>query len=137
VRLISFLFLATLAHAADIGVVGGGGLSIGDDQDLAGHYALGVSARIDRFQFDYLKAGPHFVTGSYVFSGGTPRARPFFQLGAGVAAGHGDSSFAAVFAAGATIDLRRNLFLRPQVRLYGHVGPTVTIVPLVAVGWRL
>jgi hypothetical protein len=82
------------------------------------------------------EAGPHFVTGSYVFAGQTGRTRPFFQVGAGYAAARSDGSIAIVFAAGATFDIRRNLFVRPEVRLYGHVGPTITIVPLVAFGWR-
>jgi hypothetical protein len=130
------LLAAAVAQPADIGIVAGGGLSMGDDQNRAGHYAAGVAAGLSRFQLDYLRAGPHFVTGSYRFGPATGRARPFLQLGAGGAFGRGDSSLAVVIGAGATIDLRRSLFIRPEVRLYGHVGPTLTVVPLVAFGWR-
>ena len=109
---------------------------MGDDQDTKGHWALGVSARVRRFGFDYLKAGPHFVTGSYVVGGQTGRTRPFFQAGAGLATSNGNTDFAAILGAGVTIDFRRSLFIRPQVRLYFHGGPTVTVAPLVAFGWR-
>lgn len=134
-RLLILLLLASFAYAGDVSANLGGGFSAGDDQDSKGHVAAGLSVRFSRFQFDYLKAGPHVITGSYVISGQTGRARPFFQIGGGWAQ-NGDSSLAIVFGAGATIDVRRSFFVRPQVRLYGHVGPTLTVVPMVGFGWR-
>ena len=95
----------------------------------------------------------HFVTGSYVIQGSVGRSRPFFQAGAGIVHSsyrgyiqgslnektpfeERETGIVVLFGAGATIDLGRSLFIRPQVRLYGHVGPTLTVLPGVAFGWR-
>lgn len=115
-----------------------------------------------RVQFDYLFNHPytsgsenrHFMTGSYLIQARAGRTRPFFQIGAGVVVRtfqpffvgapefarrielSGDTSFAVVLGGGATVDIARSLFIRPQLRLYGHVGPTLTVLPSVALGYR-
>jgi hypothetical protein len=118
-----------------------------------------------RFQFDYLLNSPHggngfvipanrhFLTASYVVQGRTGRTRSFFQLGAGIVyrpkegfrqpetnqvlyLGQSQTSFAAVLGGGATIDLGKSLFLRPQLRLYADAGLAATILPNIGLGWR-
>jgi len=167
---LSALILPGLAQQADVSVVGGGGVSSGEDQDSFGITAVGASFGLPyssrhRVQFDYLfnnqhggsafnlPANRHFITASYVVQGKAGRTRPFFQAGAGIVQwnvegyrqvgtnkvlylSESDTSFAAVFGGGATIDLGKSLFIRPQVRLYGNVGLTITVIPSVAFGWR-
>jgi len=159
------LIFPAFAQRADLSVVGGGGVSGGEDKETFGVTAVGASFGIPyssrhRFQFDYLfnnlhggsafnlPANRHFITASYVVQGKAGRTRPFFQIGAGVVhwtvegttkvlyLSESDTSFAAVFGGGATIDLGKSLFFRPQVRLYGNVGLTITIIPSVGFGWR-
>jgi hypothetical protein len=115
-----------------------------------------------RVQFDYLFNHPHtsgsenrhFITGSYLIQGQTGRARPFFQIGAGAVVqtydvffvgapgfsrrieAANDTSFAVVIGGGATVEMGRSFFIRPEVRVYGHVGPTLTVLPSVAFGYR-
>lgn len=155
-----------LPQVADLSVVGGGGFAAGEEQSTVGVSAIGASFGVPyssrhRFQFDYLFNNAHvsdfdrrhFVTGSYVIQGSAGRTRPFFQIGAGIVHrsfqgyqtvgetktlwfDERDTSFAAVFGGGATIDLTKSLFIRPQVRLYGHAGPTFTVLPSVGFGWR-
>jgi hypothetical protein len=160
------LVCPALAQRADVSVVGGGGFVGGEEQDRHGVSAVGATMGFPysgrhRLQFDYLfnhvhvddSASRHFVTGSYVIQGAAGRARPLFQIGAGIVrdsfrgyqvvgtnktlwfAGT-DTSFAALFGGGATINLGKSLFVRPQVRLYAHAGPTLTILPSVALGYR-
>lgn len=143
--LIAILLTQVSVGAQDISLIGGGGFAAGEDSRTRAVSAIGVSAgapflSTHRVQFDYLFQGPaehrHFVTGSYVLQGKSGRSRPYFQVGAGVVSAEQDTSLAVVFGAGVTIDLWKSLFVRPQVRLYGHVGPTLTILPGVAFGWR-
>ncbi len=158
VQLITAIVLAVpaLAQTADLSVVGGGGFSAGEEQDTHAVSAVGLSfgypySGRHRIQFDYLFnnvhgsiENRHFATGSYVMQGTRGRTRPFFQIGAGVVrrtfstplGWANDTSFAAVFGGGATISVWESLFIRPQVRVYGHVGPTLTVLPSVAVGYR-
>ncbi len=149
------LALPAVARQADLSIVGGGGSSAGDDQDTHGVSAVGLSFGFPysgrhRIQFDYLfnnvhargDENCHFATGSYVVQGTRGRTRPFIQIGAGVVRPTSSTyewsgtSFAVIFGGGATIGLWKSLFIRPQVRLYGHVGPTLTVLPSVAVGYR-
>ncbi len=160
------LAVPALAQRVDLSIVGGGGIAAGEEQETHGVSAVGATIGFPysgrhRFQFDYLfnnayvgdSAKRHFITGSYVIQGAVGRTRPFFQIGAGIVNqtfqgyrvvgttkilwfDESDTSFAAVFGGGATIDLSRSLFVRPQVRLYGHVGPTLTVLPIVGFGWR-
>ncbi len=114
------------------------------------------------FQFDYLFGdfkdrifNRHFLTGSYVLQG-RGRVSPMLQVGAGAVITSFDArvvrvppgaprpagisttetDFTLLVGAGFTIDASPRLFLRPQVRLYAYAGPTVTLVPSLAVGWR-
>lgn len=150
------LALPAVAQTADLSIVGGGGFSAGEEQDTHAVSAVGLSfgypySGRHRIQFDYLFnnvhgsiENRHFATGSYVMQANRGRTRPFFQIGAGVVrrtfstpfGWANDTSFAAVFGGGATISMWESLFIRPQVRLYGHVGPTLTVLPSVAVGYR-
>ncbi len=157
---------ALLAQSADVSVVGGGGVAGGEDQDTQGVLAVGASVGLPhatrhRFQFDYLFnhvqngfEDRHFVTLSYVVQGTAGRTRPFFQIGAGVVfrtvgsflVGSppsqrlidppNENSFAVLFGGGTTIDMSQRFFIRPEVRLYGHVGPTLSVLPAIGVGWR-
>ncbi|MGE5568067.1 MAG: hypothetical protein ACM3S5_03425 [Rhodospirillales bacterium] len=158
IQLLAFLVLAlpAVAQQADLSIVGGGGFSAGDDQDTHGVSAVGLSfgfpySGSHRIQLDYLFNNVHgaiedrhFATASYVLQGARGRTRPFFQIGAGVVrrtfrAGPlraNDTSFAAVFGGGATISVWESVFIRPQIRIYGHVGPTLTVLPAVSVGYR-
>lgn len=150
----------------DVGAVVGAGYSTGDDQDSAGVTAVGVSVGWPhsfrhRLQADYLlqnvrldlSSRRHYFTGSYVLQLSPGRLRPFFQFGAGIVSrtfstrsflppdsvferSESESGFAVLFGAGATVDIGRPLFLRPQVRLYGHAGPTMTLLPALEVGFR-
>ncbi len=150
----------------DVGAVVGAGYSTGDDQDSAGVTAVGVSVGWPhsfrhRLQADYLfqnvrldpSSRRHYVTGSYVLQLFPGRLRPFFQFGAGMVSrtfstrsflppdsiferSESDFGFAVLFAAGATVDVGRSLFLRPQVRVYGHAGPTMILLPALEVGLR-
>jgi hypothetical protein len=153
------------AQRADVSVIGGGGFAGGEEQDTHGVSAAGATVGFPysgrhRAQFDYLFNHPHtggsenrhFITASYVIQGSKGRTRPFVQMGAGVVVqtfapffvgpfgrrieSSSDTSFAVVFGGGATVDIGRSFFIRPQVRLYGHVGPTLTVLPSVAFGWR-
>jgi hypothetical protein len=153
------------AQRVDVAVVGGGGFAGGDDQDTNAVSAVGATigfpyAGRHRVQFDYMfnhhhmsgSQNRHFITGSYAVQGSMGRTRPFFQIGAGMVVQTfdpffvgplgrridppNDTSFAVVFGGGATIGLGRSFFIRPQVRLYGHVGPTLTLLPSVGFGWR-
>lgn len=151
---------------ADFAVSGGGGGSFGDDQRSVGVTAFGVSlggphVSKHRVQFDYSIHNAHFssierrqfFTASYVIQAQTGKTRPFFQAGGGIVHRRDevqvfippdaittrtetDTSFAAVFGGGATIDIGKSFFIRPEVRVYGHVGPTLTVLPTISVGWR-
>jgi hypothetical protein len=115
-----------------VAAVGGGGVSFGEDQNAAAA-AAGFSVAVGgRISFDYLYTGRHFLTASYVLQSRVGRARPFFEVGAGVM----NDSLAVLFGAGATVSLRERWFIRPHVRLYGHVGPTLTVLPSLAAGYR-
>lgn len=157
------------AQATDVAVVGGVGVSGGEEQDSTAITAVGASwgipvATHHRFQADYLfhrvsssLENRHFVTASYVRQGTGPRTRPFFQVGAGIitqtfgAFGRlpspltpqfsgvqipSDTSFALVLGTGVSITLPHQLYVRPELRLYAHVGPTLTLLPAVAFGYR-
>lgn len=158
--------IPALAQRADVSVVGGGGFAGGEEQDRHGVSAVGATIGFPytgrhRIQFDYLfnkayvgdSARRHFMTGSYVIQGAAGRTRPFFQIGAGIVhrtfrgyrvvgttktlwLDEKDTSLAVLFGGGATIDVGKSFFIRPQVRLYGHVGPTLTVLPSVGFGWR-
>lgn len=160
------LVIPALAQRADVSVVGGGGFAGGEEQDTHGVSAVGATLGFPytgrhRVQFDYLfnnaylndSAKRHFIIGSYVIQGSVGRTRPFLQIGAGIAHrtfqgyrvvgatktlwfDEKDTSFAVLFGGGATIDVGKSFFIRPQVRLYGHVGPTLTLLPSVGFGWR-
>jgi hypothetical protein len=150
------LAFPAVAQQADLSIVGGGGLTAGDDQNTDAAAAVGVSfgfpyAGRHRIQFDYLFTdindnieNRHFVTGSYVMQANRGRTRPFFQIGAGVVRRTysspfgfaNETNFAGVFGGGATIYLQESLFLRPQVRVYAHVGPTLTVLPSIGLGYR-
>jgi hypothetical protein len=169
-RDIKFIFLlfalVVQALAQDISVAGAGGYATGEESRTRAVSAAGVSAGLPfasrhRIQFDYMfnnvpgaPENRHFVTGSYVVQGKKGRARPFFQVGAGVVQRHvqgyftdaasnstiwvddRETSFAVLLGAGVTVEVWRSLFIRPQLRVYGHVGPTLTLLPGVAVGWH-
>jgi hypothetical protein len=74
----------------------------------------------------------------------------FFQVGAGVAIdkvdravfnippgrSSADAQFALVFGAGLSIDVGKNAFVRPELRSYWFVGPTVVLLPALSMGWR-
>jgi len=160
------LALPALAQRTDLSVVVGGGIAGGEEQDTHGVLSVGASLGFPytgrhRLQFDYLfnnayigdSAKRHFISGSYVIQSAVGRTRPFFQIGAGIVqwsfqgyrvvgttktlwCDEKDSSFAVLFGGGATIDMGKSFFIRPQVRLYGHVGPTLTVLPSVGFGWR-
>lgn len=126
-------------------MTGGGGISDGDDQVRTAVLATRVSFDWRFLQADYMyhtaryrtaAEGRHFATMSWVRRARAGRARPFFQAGAGVVHRSFDTSLAVLFAGGVTVDLGRSLFIRPEVRLYGHASPTLTLLPGVAVGWR-
>ena len=117
-----------------------------------------------RFQFDWLSnkllggsqgnEAIFYLTGSYVIQSTRSRIRPFLQIGAGLARVKHLSwsllpnigtitnpekrrnSGAVIFGVGTTVRLKKSLFLRPQVRVYGHVGPTFAVVPSLGIGWR-
>lgn len=163
--LISFSISAS-AQRADLAAVGGGGAGFGERRDRGGLAAAGVSvgfpvsAENHRVQLDYLLGrftsrgeSRHFITGSYVAQLSMGRTRPFLQIGAGVGTRTlriesqmpSGSTFARtdvetvpmfLFGGGATIDLSRSVFIRPQLRLYAPIGPTLTLLPVVSVGWR-
>ncbi len=134
--------------------MGGGGAAGEEDQGSSGVSVIGATVGFPyegrhRAQFDYLFASPrqssvgqrHFVTGSYVAQGDKGRVRGFFQVGAGIARvsfpyGQSESSLVIVVGGGATIDIAKSFFVRPQVRVYGYVGPALAILPSVGVGWR-
>ncbi len=149
----------------DVSAVAGGGFSIEEEGGTSGIVAVGASAGFPydgrhRLQFDYMfhevlarTEQRHFLTGSYMIQKKAGRTRPFFQIGCGLAIrklqvqaqGPGgpifvrddwENALGVVLGGGATVDLGRSLFIRPQFRIHGHVGPTLTLLPSMAVGWR-
>jgi hypothetical protein len=99
-----------------------------------------------RFPFD-----SHFLTVSYVLQGKSPGVRPFFQIGAGAEIqkfedppflppgfpfDNSKTNFALVFGGGASIDLGKRFFIRPELRSYAVFGPAVFLLPMLTVGAR-
>jgi len=97
----------------------------------------------------------HFITGSWVRAARRGTVRPFFQAGAGVyienteiqlvklppgvprsALQTTSTDFCLVFGTGATVDLGSGFFLRPMLRAYLYVGPTLTYAPAITAGVR-
>jgi len=163
---IFLLALPVFCQNVDVAVSAAGGVSGGDDQATVGVTGIGASiafphASKHRFQLDYLfqnarhdlKHHRHFLTGSYVVQAKAGAARPFFHIGGGVvhrrfdtraffppdvavSRTETDTSLAVLLGGGATIDVGKAFFIRPEVRLYTHVGPTWTVLPTLGVGWR-
>ncbi len=136
--LIGLILISTVPpiSGVDVALTGGGGFSGGEETRTAAVSALGASVGAPlSCQFDYLfMQRRHVLTGSYVIRGRTGGATPFFQIGAGIESRY--AGLAVLIAAGATIDIGKSLFVRPQVRLYGLTGPTLTFLPAVALGRR-
>lgn len=150
---------------ADISVGAGGGAGEGDDVQRFGVYAVGFTAgwphaTRHRIQADYRflrQPGEdgnrsHFVTAAYVLQSTNGRARPFFEAGAGlvhrrtsgqVSSSPGspvrfhetDNSLALLAGTGATVELSSRFFLRPEVKIYGYVGPSVAVISGLSFGW--
>ncbi len=110
-----------------------------------------------KIQFDYSFADvrfpfdSHFLTVSYVLQGKSPGVRPFFQIGAGaeiqkfedppflppgIPFDNSKTNFALVFGGGASIDLGKRFFIRPELRSYAVFGPAVFLLPMLTVGAR-
>ncbi len=148
VLVLSCVLAAGCAAGADLSVTAGGGISGGDDQARASGPAVGASFDWWRLRADYLFNGVypggerrHFATLSWVWQARAGRARPFFQAGGGVVHRSPQryppgASRAVLLGGGVTVALGRSMYIRPQVRLYGHAGPTLTLLPGVAIGWR-
>ncbi|HPQ16946.1 MAG TPA: hypothetical protein PLP04_17060 [Bryobacteraceae bacterium] len=158
IPLLAFLVLAlpAVAQQADLSIVGGGGFSVGENQDTHGISAVGLSfgypyAGNHRIQLDYLfnnvhgtMEDRHFATASYVLQSARGRTRPFVQIGGGVVRRTfrgrppraNDTGFAGVFGGGATISVWESLYIRPHIQVYAHGGPTLTVLPCVGVGYR-
>ncbi len=149
---------AGCAAGAGLSVTAGGGVSGGDDQIRTAGPAVGASFEWWRLQADYLFNSVYpggerrnFATLSWVWRARAGRARPFFQAGGGVVhrsfrtaswypsgavwRDETDTGLAVLFGGGVTVAVGKSMYIRPQVRLYGHVGPTLTLLPGVAVGW--
>jgi len=113
------------------------------------------------FRFNYDR---HWLSGSYRVQALRDRVKPFFQAGLGAVWTRpevaGDSrpvrvvligepftlppgpgrtkstDLAVVLGVGATIELGRNFFVRPQARTYGYKGPTFMSTLGIAAGLR-
>jgi hypothetical protein len=154
------LIFPALAQRADVSVVGGGGVVVAEEGAgtasrpwstiSSPHRAPSGPARC-LFQRPPNGSENHFITGSYVLQGGDGRTRRSSVRGGCCSADlsrasapglsrrvepAADSSFAVVLGGGATVDIGHSLFIRPQFRVYGHVGPTLTFLPSVGFGWR-
>jgi hypothetical protein len=166
ISLLMSFSISISARAADLAAVGGAGAGFGERPDRGRLAAAGmsvgfpVSTENHGVQLDYLVGrftnraeSRHFVTASYMAQWRTGRARPFLQTGAGIGTralriesrlpsgqifARTDLETVPMFllGGGATIDLSRSIFIRPQLRLYAPIGPTLTLLPAVSVGWR-
>jgi hypothetical protein len=60
----------------------------------------------------------------------------FISPGNVIAATEADTSLAVLFGAGAAVELGALFFVRPEIRLYGNVIPTLAILPCLGLGRR-
>lgn len=157
--------LAQSADVSIVGGVGAGFGERQDRGGLAAagvSVAFPVSAARRKVQLDYFLGrftsrgeSLHFVTGSYVvqFSAGGPR--PFLQIGAGIGTRtlriesqtpsgsmfvrtDVEANPVLLFGGGVTLEVNRSVFIQPQLRLYAPItiGPTLTLLPAISIGWR-
>lgn len=156
---------ASMAQRTEISAVGGIGYAAGD-QGRGGGAAVGFAgfgaaraiSGAHGIAMDYVHADyrsrtldNNFLTLSYIRqpmrAGIENRLRPFVQIGAGLnfertrtggmfGGSKTDTDFALIFGGGFSYDIGWSMFVAPQVRCYATVGPTITVLPTVAVGWR-
>ncbi len=156
------LFSAALtpiyAQNAEIGATAGFGVTAGEDIGRSFTSGGGASLKwipglhglgMDYFYANSRRGGVnnrHFVTGSYVVQQRAGTTRPFFQVGVGIlrqtaknpfdGPASGDTDFALTLGAGAAIYVRPSIAIRPELRTYWFVGPSISLVPTVTVAWR-
>ncbi|MEJ5369963.1 MAG: hypothetical protein WHT08_16745 [Bryobacteraceae bacterium] len=148
------------AQNLDFTLRGGGGIAWKSATTAFGTSLGGPYLSKNRLQFDYLfhnaynkyEERRHILTLSYMRQASSGRVRGFFQVGAGLASLHSlnwssgpqnssiptetsGTSVATLLGGGATIDLRRSLFLRPEFRLYSHDVEGIFLFTI-GVGWR-
>jgi hypothetical protein len=155
--------LAGLAAGLELSAMAGYSTTDGDDQARSNNPMFGASFRWPAggrhsLKADYARVAfegriyvRHFVTGSYVLAGRTGRVRPFFQAGAGALFERSDfdrigipppfdkhtgTDLVLILGAGATVALGDALFVRPMLRSYWYVGPTLTWAPAIGLGYR-
>ena len=137
---------AVISDEGNPSTTGGVGASVGWPVNSNHKLQFDYNFAAVRFPFD-----SHFLTASYVLQGKSPGVRPFFQIGAGVEIQKFDdppflppgfpfdnskANLALVFGGGASIDLGKHFFIRPELRSYAVFGPAVFLLPMLTVGAR-
>lgn len=152
-----------LSVVAGAGWFTGGEVQRGGVAAIGGSFGFPSDSK-HRLQLDYISTSllsgsqeretVFFLTGSYVIQSNKKRTRPFFQIGIGmvrlkekgwtlsgpygtiVVPEERKNGLAIIFGTGATVDISESLFIKPQIRFYGHIGPAITILPCVGLGLR-
>jgi hypothetical protein len=137
---------AVISDEGNPSTTGGVGASLGWPVNSKHKLQFDYDFAAVRFPFD-----SHFLTASYVLQGKPSRVRPFFQIGGGVEIQKFDhpsflphgfpfdntrTNLALVFGGGASIDVGKRFFIRPELRSYAVFGPALFVLPMLTVGAR-